>query len=212
MNRRALCAANISSLLFSASAALADEKTYDLRDFDSIAVSAGVTAEINVGPDYSVRAESTAEGLERLEIRLKGSELQIGREHDRFFWRRHEDVTVYVTLPALNALDASSGSQARASGVNAGNFVVDASSGANVDISGRCRSLTIDVSSGADVEAADLECESATADASSGASAEIFASESVIADASSGASIRIYGGPDKVNTDTSSGGGVNLID
>lgn len=210
MNDRALFISTLSSLALAAGAALADEKTYDVSGFDAVAVSAGITAEITVGADYSVRAESTAEGLDRLEIRVSGSELRIGRKHRNFSWRRNEDVTVYVSLPALSALDVSSGAQGAATSVKADAFAIDASSGAHAELSGTCKALTIDVSSGAHVQAEDLQCASARADASSGAHASIFASESIVADASSGGHVQVYGSPKNVNIDHSSGGSVSV--
>jgi hypothetical protein len=210
MNNSALFISTLSSLALVAGAALADEKTYDVSGFDAVSVSAGIKAEITVGADYSVRAESSAEGLDRLEIRVSGSELRIGREHRNFSWRRNEDVTVYVSLPALSALDVSSGAQGAATSIEADDFAIDASSGGHAELAGTCKALNIDVSSGAHVDAEDLQCASARADASSGAHAAIFASESIVADASSGGHVEVYGSPKNVNIDHSSGGSVSV--
>jgi hypothetical protein len=193
-----------------AGGALAAEQTFNLDGFEAVSVSAGIEAIITVGGDYSVRAESTEEGLDRLEIELRGDELDIGRKNMRLSFGRQPKITVYVSMPALKALDASSGSHAKASGVEAGPFAVDASSGAHAEIAGVCDTLALDISSGAHVDAEALQCKSATADASSGAHATIFASDSITADASSGAHLVVVGGPDEVNIDKSTGGSISI--
>lgn len=210
MTNRAHILAIATAIALAGGSALADEQTYDLSGFKTISVSAGISAKVTVGSDYSVRAESTAEELERLDIHVRGDELSIGRKNGRFFNFSHDQATVYVTLPALSGLDVSSGADAEASGVSSSAFALEASSGASIIVSGECSTLSVDVSSGADIDAEDLICETANADASSGASAEIHASKSIVADASSGGSIRVHGSPTNVNLDRSSGGSISI--
>jgi hypothetical protein len=210
MHYRALFVSTLSCAALAAGVAFADEQTYDLSGFDAVSVSSGIDAEIAVGPGYSVRAESSAESLERIEIKVSGSELQIGRKSRFFSWGRHESIKVYVSLPALSALDVSSGAEAAATGVNADNFSIDASSGGNAEVRGTCKEITADVSSGGHIDAEALQCVSGAADASSGGHASVYTSESIVADASSGGHVSVYGSPTKVKTDNSSGGSVTI--
>ena len=196
---------------FIASPAFAETKTYALADFTRVSASAGVSVDVTAGADYAVVATSSGEGLERLDIKVVNGELKIGRKPMKGFrWKRGDEVLVKVSLPALEALDVSSGASVDAVGVDAGAFAIDVSSGASVDIVGRCDALTVDVSSGGSVDAETFECRTANASASSGGSADIFASESVNGDASSGGSIDVSGSPKTVNKDTSSGGSVDV--
>ncbi|HBK91795.1 MAG TPA: hypothetical protein DDZ68_09000 [Parvularcula sp.] len=191
--------------------AFAETKTYAVADFTRVSASAGVSVDIAVGGDYAVSATSSAEGLERLDIKVEGGELRIGRKRATGWrWRRGDEVNVTVAMPALEALDVSSGASVDAGGVDAGAFAIDASSGASADVAGRCDALTVDVSSGASIDADALLCRTANASASSGGSADIYASESVNGDASSGGSIDVSGSPKSVNKDTSSGGSVDV--
>lgn len=191
--------------------AFAAEKTFDVGDFTRVSVSAGIEAEISVGPAPSARAEGTDEGLKKLDVYVDGDELVIRRKpQSGFNWGRGQKVTVYVTTPSLTALEASSGSGAKASGVKAANFNADVSSGASASIVGTCEALSADASSGASLDAEGFTCKSVVADASSGASARVHASDKIVADASSGGSVRVYGGPDSVDIDESSGGDVSM--
>lgn len=206
--KRLLLASIVATAL--ATPAFAETKTYDLAGFTRVSAAAGVEVDISVGGDYSVRADSTVEGLDRLRIELVGDELRIGRKHRTMNWGRGNRVTVNVTTPALSAIDVSSGASVDAHGVDAGAFAMDVSSGGSLDITGKCDALTVDVSSGGNISARGLLCRSAVADASSGGNADIFASESVMGDASSGGNIDVYGTPPQVSKDTSSGGSVSV--
>jgi hypothetical protein len=211
MSRPAFFSVAVFASAIMASPAFAETKSYALADFTRISASAGVDVEVAAGADYSVVATSSGEGIQRLEIKVVEGELRIGRKPLKGFrWRRGDDVSVKVSLPALEALDVSSGASVRAASVDAGAFAMDVSSGGSVSISGRCDALTVDVSSGGDIEAREFECRTANASASSGGSADIYASVSVNGDASSGGSIDVSGSPKTVNKDTSSGGSVDV--
>jgi hypothetical protein len=201
-------AAAIAAILISP--AYAETKSFDLTGFTRVSASAGVDVKVTAGGDYSVKADSTPEGLDRLKVELVGDELRIGRNHRNLSWKRGSRVTVTVSTPALAGLEVSSGASLNASGVDAGDFSIDASSGGDLDVTGRCDALSVDVSSGGNIDARALECRSAIADASSGGNADIFASESVDGDASSGGNVDVYGKPKNVSKDTSSGGSVSV--
>jgi hypothetical protein len=210
MSRSGLMSSAVLVAALAASPAFADTKSYAVADFTRISAAAGVSVDVAAGGDYSVVATSSPAGLERLEVKVVDGELQIRRKAQGFRWKRGDQVTVTVSLPALEALDVSSGASIDATGVDAGAFAIDVSSGASLDVVGRCDALTVDVSSGGSVDADKFECRTANASASSGGSANIFASESVNADASSGGSIDVSGAPKTVNKRSSSGGSVDI--
>lgn len=211
MTRSVLFSAAVVTAALAVSPAFAETKTYALADFTRVSASAGVSVDVVAGADYSVVATSSGEGLERLQIKVVDGELQIGRKsRSGWRWKRGDEVSVNVSLPALEAVDASSGASVDATGVDAGAFAIDVSSGASLEIVGRCDALTVDVSSGGSVDAEQFLCRTANASASSGGSADIFASESVNGDASSGGSVDVSGSPKIVNKDTSSGGSVDV--
>jgi hypothetical protein len=194
----------------SSTSAIAETRTFELEGFDSLDISRGLKVEIEVGGDYSVRAESTAEGLGQTVAEVKEGTLRLTRDHQGGRLRPAPKIEVFVTLPVLKSVDASSGVHAIASGVAGGDFRMDASSGVHLEISGTCEELALDASSGAHVDAGALECKAAIVDASSGAHAEVFASDRADADASSGAHVEVLGKPKRVNANSSSGGHVSV--
>lgn len=210
MTRAVMLSSAVLAAALIASPAFAETKTYALADFTRVSAAAGVDVDMTVGGDYSVVATSSSEGLERLDIKVVEGELQIRRKSKGWRWKRGDAVNVKVLLPALEAVDVSSGASVDAVGVDAGAFAIDVSSGGSLDIAGRCDALTVDVSSGGSVDAGGFLCRTANASASSGGSADIFAAESVNGDASSGGSLDVSGSPKSVNKDTSSGGSVDV--
>ncbi|OFW98572.1 MAG: hypothetical protein A3E78_00955 [Alphaproteobacteria bacterium RIFCSPHIGHO2_12_FULL_63_12] len=206
--RRLLLTAATASLL--ATPAFAETKTYDFDGFTRVSAAAGTSVTVTIGGDYSIVADSTAKGLERLRVELVGDELQIGRKHRTMSWGRSDEVRVRVTMPSVSGLDVSSGASLDAAGLDAAALDLDASSGGSLDVSGRCDQLNVDVSSGGDIDAKTLLCRTANASASSGGAADIYASESVNGDASSGGSVEVSGNPKTVSKDTSSGGDVSV--
>jgi hypothetical protein len=69
----------------------------------------------------------------------------------------------------------------------------DASSGADIELSGEAGNLEIQASSGAEIKALDLLVKTCNAKASSGADITINVSDAIIADASSGGTISYRG-------------------
>lgn len=203
-----LTTAAIATLL--ATPAFAETKSFDIKGFTRVSASAGTSVTVDVGGDYSIVAESTAKGMERLRVELVDDELQIGRKHRTMSWGRSDNVRVKITMPSVKGLDVSSGAALSVAGVDAAALDLDASSGGSLDVAGRCDALNADVSSGGDIDAQALLCRTANASASSGGGADIYASESVNGDASSGGDIDVYGSPKNVSKDTSSGGDVSV--
>lgn len=214
--------------------AFAEEREFDLSDFDAISVSSGLSAEIEIGDDFSVSAESgSSRALNKLDIKVKGRTLYIERDSSWTDWSifaARRDATVKVSLPDLKRIDASAGSDVFVSGdygdgleasadggadlelddVTGGTFRLDASSGSTLRAEGECSVLEVSSSSGASIRADDLECDTVEARASSGADIRVYASEAVRAVASSGADVRVKGEPAEIDKKESSGGDVHL--
>lgn len=195
-----------------APSALAQEsRTFDLPDFNRIDVSAGVVLIADVGGPQSILVETKNGDFSDFEIGVRDGELNVSRQWNRLSWHnKKSDYKVTLSVPALRALEASSGSHAKVSKIQAADFLIDVSSGAHASLDGVCENCTLDLSSGANVDAKDLECGAAQIDVSSGGHGEITAINSVIADASSGGFVAVYGNPQRVSVDKSSGGRIKI--
>ncbi|NOX81704.1 MAG: DUF2807 domain-containing protein [Alphaproteobacteria bacterium] len=206
-NYALLCTA--ATVVLGWTSANAETRAFDFDGFSRVGASAGISVQITTGADYSVRAEGSDAGLADLKITNKDGALNIGRNKTKLFKRR-SDISVYITMPALEGVRASSGSDIQATGIDAGKFSVSVSSGADVSLAGQCDDISASVSSGSDLDGENLRCRNASVTASSGADASVFASEEVTANASSGGDIDIYGAPEIRNINKSSGGDVSI--
>jgi hypothetical protein len=83
------------------------QRSYNIGQFDGVAMGGAYDVVINVGPGHSVRAEGDEEELARMEVIVEDGELHIRRrkgERSSAQWRRgRRPVTVYVTTPSLRA-------------------------------------------------------------------------------------------------------------
>jgi len=225
-----------TTLLFSAVSlalalpASAETKPYDMNSFSALDASAGVTVIFEEGETQSIIAENKNGNFDKLRIENRGDTLIVSRKSSGLFRRSKENYTVRITAPAISSIDASSGSNVKATGVSgdevelsvssgaaleadnvtATNIALEASSGARLEAQGTCTGAELTASSGSNIRAGDLVCVNVDAGASSGASIRAHASQSVEGDASSGASIRVKGGATDIEKNRSSGGSVTV--
>lgn len=187
-----------------ASAGLAHAEQRPLSGFDRISASAGTRVEVAVGRAFSV--EVTGRDAERIVTRVSNGALIVEPVREWWPWRGRREALVRVTMPSVSGLDASSGARVTAAGVAGGPIALEASSGANLDVSGTCSTFTVDASSGAEIDASALQCDNGSVDVSSGARAHVFATGVLDVDASSGGDVIASGNPGIGSIDLSSGG------
>lgn len=237
--------ATVASLLIllATTTALAENRDFDqLAKFDSVDASAGVYVSITKGNQQSVKAQvNDISGFDHLGLYVENGKLYVTTDYSFFdfildggvlgaVFRNSPPIKVYVTIPELTRVDASSGAEVDVKDINGENLragassgadinlhdisyeavSLSASSGADIEASGTCISIRGNASSGADIEANGLECKDARANASSGGDLSLYASQSLDANASSGGDINIVGNPTKIDINTSSGGDVNI--
>lgn len=191
-----------------ATPALAEKSgAYDFTGFDELDIAAGIDVEFTQADDYSVVADFQRGNEDNIKIRQDGDRLYIARKSSLPWKNNSTKVTVRVSAPSLEAIEASSGSSLTADNVLTPEIEIDVSSGASVDLSGECDTADIRVSSGGSLSAKDFECVYVTTKASSGGSASAYASASVESNTSSGGSVTIYGNPPERETNKPVSGG-----
>ncbi|MEO6014555.1 MAG: DUF2807 domain-containing protein [Devosia sp.] len=213
--------------------ALAESKKLDAGDIHAVDVSSGIKAIVTAGPALSVIAEaSDPADLRDLRWEVRNGVLKVWYDWgigNLLDFSGH-DVTVTISAPAIDALEAGAGASIEASGISgdtvsievssgasikapgshAKHYNLESSSGAGLELSGSCETANVELSSGAGVSAKNLDCTNVTFEASSGAHLEITAHGSINAEVSSGGSATIYGKPSVEHLETSSGGSVDF--
>ncbi|MGB3800434.1 MAG: head GIN domain-containing protein [Lewinella sp.] len=201
-------------------------RSRDVDGFTGVKTCCSFQVEVAEG-SFDVRIEAESNLQEFISTELRGSVLHIKYTDDAHF-KSTEPITVYVSLPKLESIDASSSS--RVTGTTAftgedleldvsssanievefsGDHVeLDASSSGRIDVRGSANRVTADASSASRIEAGDLRADEAVADVSSAANISVHAEKRLRADASSAGSISYSGSPSDIHTDTSSAGKV----
>lgn len=201
------------------------EETRSVNEsFTAITASEGIDVYVTQDADFSIRVEADENVIELIGTDIEGGKLRvhaienIGRATKK----------VYVSLPEVTALYASSGADLRGEGtieaskirldassgadlrvvLQADEVEADCSSGADIVVSGRANLLYADASSGSDIKAQDLETQVCNANASSGADIRVYATQTLTAHATSGADIH-YSGDAQVETRKSASGSVH---
>jgi hypothetical protein len=178
-------------------------------DFTVVSASEGLDVYVSQGADYAISVEADENIIDLIGTDISDGKLKvhaienIGRATKK----------VYVTLPEVTALYASSGADLVTQGevradkisldassgsdlkveLTADEVDADTSSGADIRITGQANLFFADASSGSDIKAKDFLVKTCHADASSGANITVNVSESLMADASSGADISYTG-------------------
>lgn len=196
-------------------------------EFSGIAVSAGIEVFLTQGLVQEVKIKTDRNAIDYVETKIRNGVLHIGYSNNTSTNGRIA-TAVYVSVPEINSLSASSGADITARGVLRGDDLkvsassaanvkaivqyesvsISCSSGADVELKGNAEYCSASCSSGADIEIDELKCREVRASASSGADISLYATHKLTASASSGADIKYYGAPPTVNQSASSGGSV----
>jgi hypothetical protein len=201
------------------------EQTRNVKDFSKIDVSRGMNVYISQGEFTKVVVKADENLLDAIETKTDGDVLIIRATENI---RSTTSKKVFVTVPNLEEIEASSGSNiysetklvfkelevSTSSGCNV-KLEIDsektefsASSGSNINLSGSANSFNAKASSGSNIKAEGLTVEACEAKASSGSNIWITAKTDFSGDVSSGAIIFVYGNPKNSNIEKSSGGNV----
>jgi hypothetical protein len=196
------------------------------EDFTKIKVSTGLDLYISQGSKNQITVEADENLQDIIRTEVKDGVLKIYSEKN--IWRAKAR-KVYVTVKTLEALTATSGSDAYAKetlkvndlkisatsgadihiSVNVNTIETTATSGSNIEVSGASNNHISKATSGASIDAYQLRSKNVTVKVTSGANINVHASESIDAKATSGGDIDFKGSPKKVNKKTSSGGSVS---
>lgn len=200
----------------------------NLSGFHSVSVGGGLDLFLSRGDTFSVEVDTDEEPSEII-TEVRDGTLDVRRDRSWFgFFGDHDEGEVYVTMPTLQALTASGGSDVRAEGSFAGDALrvtasggsdielnaavnsvdIQASGGSDVELTGSARSARVQSSGGSDVDAVGFTADEANVESSGGSDVSISVRNSIAGHASGGSDITYAGQPGSVNVEASGGGEV----
>lgn len=206
---KAIILAGAAALVLAGNAA-AETKAIAVTDIASLKVSGRFETDVVQGPRTSAVLEGPADDIARLGIRFERGALRVWEKCTVFCGNRDLDVTLKVTAPMLRAIDAEKGATVRARAITVGAMTLDVAMGANLEIDGRCTTLTADAAMGGGLDAGAFVCGDVEVDAAMGGSATVHATQSLKAEASMGGAISAAGSPARRDVSTMMGGDVSV--
>ena len=223
---------SLSALAIAALPALAETKDYTVGNFSELDISEAIQVIYENAPTTTVTVEQSGGDFSDINIETKGDTLLIDRKSVGKGWRSNistdfrngelrakvngkkvPSYTVRISSPIVSGIDVSRSARITANAIDADTLDLKASSSADLIISGRVNTLSIDASSSSDVEAEDLIANRLMIDASSSADVEAHAATDkqvrIAASSSSDVELDLSGGAD-VELEASSSADIEL--
>lgn len=164
------------SALPAAAGAAAAERRFPASGFEKVAISGSDDVTIRQGNGFSVVATGAQNDVDRLEIKVEGGVLKIGRKSGMWSWGK--DVAIAVTMPVLRGVALSGSADVRAdkgvadifdvrlsgsgevavASLDAKTANVSVSGSGDVRLAGRCGASNIKVAGSGDVDLSGLAC------------------------------------------------------
>jgi hypothetical protein len=169
-----------------------------VKEFDALKVDTGIEAEVICGDESKVVIETSEDEFDRLDIRVRGGELEIDRDLDMgsFFGHHHDPVfaTVHTTQPLVQLEAYTAGViDVDSCAVDKEELSVRVSTGATINVSGETEDLELRVSTGGGFNSrrhrGDLTVAKANVKLSTGANAGLCAVDIIEGKLSTGANI-----------------------
>ena len=200
----------------------------NLKGFTKIEVSRGLECEVTQGSAFSVKVVADDNLQDGIITKVENGTLKITSKYNNYF--NVESRKVKVTLPRVDELQTTSGSELTTNGVIKSNNILlksssgsdltafvesekirlESSSGSDLKVKGKAIEVTTSSSSGSDIDAKELLANNVNAQSSSGSDTDVHPLVSLDAKASSGSSIDYHARPKTIRKEESSGGSVDF--
>lgn len=202
-------------------------KERNLSGFTKIEVAKGLDCEVIQAPEFKVTVEADDNLQQGIITKVENGTLKITSKYGNYF--NVKSKKIYVSLPVIDELQTSSGSNLFTKGVIKSNTIriksssgsdldaiieseritLESTSGSSIKVKGKAIDLTTKSSSGSDIDARELLANNIDSESTSGSDTDIHPIVSLKAKASSGSSIDYYSTPKTKSIQETSGGSVD---
>lgn len=202
-------------------------KDRNLSGFTKIELSRGLDCEVSQGTNFRVSVEADDNLEQGIITKVENGTLKITSKYGNYI--NVKSKKIHVTLPIVEQLETTSGSNLFTKGVIKSNNILlksssgsdleaivesekialESSSGSSLKVKGKAIDLTTSSSSGSDIDARELLANNIIAQSTSGSDTNIHPIITLKAKASSGSSIDYFSTPAKKSIEETSGGSVS---
>lgn len=219
----------ISGLVLVSGAAFGKAEDREVPAFSAVYVSAGMRADIAVGPQKPVHIEANADLLPLIETVVEDGALKVRFRRDTHWIDARGEVRLTIQTPQLHGVGASGGSIVRAQFTRADGATVQASGGSQIhvrgadatkisaqasggsilELSGSADSLSLQLSGGSQLHGRDFSARNADVQQSGGSEAELKVTGNIHGALSGGSQLHATGGA-RTTVATSGGSEVRI--
>ena len=176
-----------------------------VENFTSLRVGTAIEATVIVGPDVTLTVTADDNLLTSVKTSVVAGRLTIEMQGAN---SSKAPVTVAITVPSLDGIEATSAAKVTATGINSTTLRASADSAGQVTARGNATSVDAAASSAGVVDLSDVPADTANVDVGSAARVTVNAQNSVTGSVDSGGSVHIEGNPPSVTVTADSGGSV----
>jgi len=180
--------------------AVAGTEVRDLTGFQGVQVGGVFHVDVVAGKDFRVEVQADDNLLQYVRTDVENGMLKIATR-ERI--NSHTPLTVRVSAPSIENLDASGVCKISLEGVNNSALSVDTSGASKVRLAGETSSVDIDVSGASNIDAENLKAKIAMVEASGASKVSVFVSDRLVSKASGASTISYTGNPTKVEKSSS---------
>jgi len=234
MNRRlsVIVSFMVFSVLFFSINVMAEEVTrnYDEKDFQAVSVGWGMKLKITQSDKYSIEIKADKDDFRYLKVEKSGKKLRVYIDKNNY--HKEDDIYVTVTMPSLEGVSLSGGSEgivkfenpnkdfvSELSGgselkgnLKCQDIYLELSGGSEVTLKGSGKNMKIEGSGGSEVKMKDFSVKDVNADLSGGSEVQINMDGKINCDLSGGSEIIYWGTAILGDTDFSGGSSISQGD
>jgi hypothetical protein len=136
-------------------------QTFAVPAFTAVNASGAFNTDISIGARQSVTATGDPDLIKRLEVRVVRGSLVLGTRSG-MSWGKG-DLTVRVTVPALDAVSLAGSGDLSARGITAQQFAASLTGSGDVVVAGTCTNASLSLQGSGDLDAGALVCSAVAA-------------------------------------------------
>lgn len=183
--------------------AVSEQRSVD--GFNAVNVSSAIEATVMVGPDASVTVTADDNVLANVATNVFVGRLDISISGPTDV---RTPVSVAITVPDLNAVQASSAAKVTVTGINTASFSAAAESSGVIVVRGNANAVSVSAKSNGSADLGGVPADSASVQLDSAGRAIVNAQRSVSGSVSSAGHLTVEGDPPVIDVSTDSGGQV----
>lgn len=178
----------------------------NIADFTELELGGAYSVDVKVGGKPSLVISGEENIIKYIKTYVEGDRLIVDTRKNI---SPRKEIRIKITVPKLDALDASGACDVYAENIKSERFSIDLSGAGSIELNGSTDKCNIDISGAASLDAKNLKSRSLKVSISGASSADVYASEYIDASVSGVGSITYYGNPKDVRKDVSGVGSIS---